>query len=169
MLATANQLGAVARNATRARRAATSALRRRGPRPRGIGAAFIRFRVTGWQLMPGQTAQWLYAWSQVRRLATNRFEDVPLSSGGLRGTFVKWPGINLCEGYNVQQRAGTQGNSIKENRPSYPAGYSLQPFGGGTGGVPGNTVAYIGWFMPDVAGTYALEFFYPNAEDGACT
>lgn len=166
MLATRGQVASVSRKAEQARQIAVGAQRERRPLRSRRFAIPIRIGITGWQLFSGQTAQWKYSWRQVERLPTGRFQ---FKSGGLVGTFTHWYAINLTEGFNVQQRAGWQGNSINEARTGYPAGFSLQPVGGGTGGVVGCTVVVLAIWMPDTSGTLLPEFTYPNAEDGSCT
>lgn len=121
----------------------------------------ILARLTGWAV--DSDNKWVHSWTQVELDSSG---DDYVVSGGLSGTTTSNFARNLLEVNNTA--SGVQGNSVNNAGADYPAGFSLQPIGGGTGGVPGNTV--VVWLRNIVTkeGGRAWVFDTPNADDGTC-
>lgn len=136
-------------------------------------------RIVAWTPMDGAFNRYLYTWEEVE------LNDLVfrLKDGGRNGGFPNYGdsfdyALNLCEAFNVADRAGVQGNSINQAGGAYPLGFSLQPVGGtrSAASLPGlnqaaNTVVVEMRWMATVGGSRSMRkvFEYQNADDGRCT
>jgi len=131
----------------------------------GRGPDTFLASVTGWALVPGANTRWRYAWAEVRL----QNGEVSVKSGGRSGTTTSGYALNLTELTNVTQGAGTQGNSVDDSGAAYPSNFSIQPVGGGTGGVTGcNVVVRMSAVRDHGTGGKQYVFEYQNADDGTC-
>jgi hypothetical protein len=144
------------------RRGVSAATRWRIP----IGSrSLIRAWLIGWELVRPNV--WKYAWEQT---VLNNDLTITALEGGLSGTTSVLYAVNPIELNNPA--SGTRTNGVKDDRIDYPAGYSLQPLGGGESGTPGVKVPVklSPFTLPD--GTPIMEIVEVgcvNLDDGTCT
>lgn len=124
----------------------------------------IPARIVGWQQI-GSLRRWRYSWEPVALNASD--DDVTLDTYIL-GTFSNLYALNWYEVNNLVNHGGTQGNSINETASGFPAGFQLQPVGGGTGGIPANQVIVPLQPYSRLDGETVMMFWYVNAEQGPC-
>ena len=122
----------------------------------------ILARITG-SAQVGTARRWKYAWNEVRIGDDFGLVDV---EGGLSGTTSTNFALNVIELLNVADGAGTQGNSVKENRTDFPAGFNLQPVGGEDGV---DVIVELRPYLTAGESPVLLWLFsYENAHDGVC-
>lgn len=122
----------------------------------------ILARITG-SAQVGTARQWRYAWNEVRIGDDFGLVDV---EGGLSGTTSTNFALNVIELLNVADGAGTQGNSVKEDRADFPDGFDLQPVGGSDGV---DVIVELRPYLTAGESPVLLWLFsYENAHDGVC-
>jgi len=129
--------------------------------------AIFRAKITGWSQI-GAIRKWRYAWVEAE-LSGDTYQA---KSGGRSGTTTVNYALNLREGANLTDHAGTQGNGVNEAGSSYPEGFHLVPIGGGTGngnGTPANQTYVWMHVTTDTAGATRYEFAATNQNDGTCS
>ncbi len=118
-------------------------------------------QITG-RLQIGGVRRWKYAWTEVRLQSDDTFATF---AGARSGTTSMHYALNVIEANNRVDGTGTQGNSVKENRTSFPSGMDLQPVGGSDGVI---VIVEMRTIL-DADRKVRYVFSYENAQDGTCS
>lgn len=124
-------------------------------------------KVSAWELIGSNDSRWRYTMKEVRLSGQ---ENNLLAFAPTGENEVQFVAFNLTEINNVPLGDGTQGNSVDDSGTDFAAtAMTLQPVGGGTGGVPGNEVIVECTERRTSDGVVVYTFEYQNAVDGECS
>jgi len=113
----------------------------------------------------GVAYRWKY---KLQRIQLTDSDTIELVDGD--ETFAGWPDVyalNEMEFSNQAQNVGYQTTGVNQASP-YPAGFKLEPIGGGSGSTPSVTVPCYARMMSRPDGSRVWVFSVANADNGTC-